>query len=291
MSGLYEVAGCIVAILQCHSRCQPRTGAPSACEKKRNIVCHGCPRPMPLLIATSHSGLIPSEYPFPATPGYSIFILPVDVAYLPITIEGTNGNRMEFIIWIISSLLGATWRVTIHDPHHLNLFDDISAKRIYCIWHKNLLALSYIFRNTGKTAIVSKSNDGRIAAAVAQKWNYAIISGSSSRGASSALREALRVLAAKRCVAVTPDGPRGPKEKVKTGVAQMSIYAGAAAVAVNLSVDRAWRLKSWDGFIIPKPFASLKVTLAEPLVPTAGDRSDATVESFRQSIEASLSAV
>jgi hypothetical protein len=198
---------------------------------------------------------------------------------------------MEIIIWIIASILGATWRVTLHDPHHLNLFDDRATKRIYCFWHKNLLAISYIFRNTGKTAIVSKSKDGLIASGVARRWKHDIISGSSSRGGSAALREALRVLGADRCVAVTPDGPRGPKEIVKPGVAQMAIISGAAAVAINLSVDRAWRLKSWDGFIIPKPFAALQVTLVEPIFPAKGDITDAAVELLRKSIEERLSIV
>lgn len=197
---------------------------------------------------------------------------------------------MDIIIWIIGTILGATWRVSIDDPHNLNLFDDLTAKRIYCFWHKNLLAISYIFRNTGKTAIVSKSKDGLIAASVARKWKHDIIYGSSSRGGSSALREALRVLRTGRCIAVTPDGPRGPKEVVKPGVAQMALCSGASAVAMNLSVDRAWRLTSWDEFIIPKPFATLRVTLVEPLNPLQGDVTDATVEAFRKSIEERLSA-
>lgn len=198
---------------------------------------------------------------------------------------------MDFLIWMIGTLLGATWRITINDPHHLNLFDDRAAKRIYCLWHADLLALAFIFRNTGKTVIVSKSGDGLIAAAVARRWKYDIIHGSSSRGGSAALREALRILRTDRCVVVTADGPRGPREVVKPGAAQMALITGASVVALNLSVDRAWRLRSWDRFIIPKPFATLRVTLNEPLYPQMEVHNDAAVETFRKSIEERLSAL
>jgi lysophospholipid acyltransferase (LPLAT)-like uncharacterized protein len=192
---------------------------------------------------------------------------------------------MDLLIWILGSLLGATWRITINDPHGLNLFNDCSAKRIYCLWHSNLLALAYIFRNTGKTVIVSESNDGRIAAAVARRWKYAIIAGSSSRNGSAAARESLRLLAAGRCLVITADGPRGPRHEVKPGAAFIAAGARAPVVTLDLKVDRAWRLNTWDTFMIPKPFARLRVTIAEPLIPPAQKPDQDSIEQFRQSIE------
>ncbi len=196
---------------------------------------------------------------------------------------------MHLLIWFIGTLLGSTWRVKISDPHRLDPFDDRQAGRIYCFWHANLLALTYIFRNTGKTALVSKSKDGRLAASVARRWKHEIIFGSSSRGGSSALRDCIRCLKEHKCIVITPDGPRGPRGKVKAGTAQIALAASAPVVAVTLEVDRAWRLRSWDGFMIPKPFSRITVILSEPLLPPKHDTSDESVERFRTTIEKRLS--
>lgn len=195
---------------------------------------------------------------------------------------------MALLIWIIGSILGVTWRVTLRDPHSLLPFDDYRAGRIYCFWHSQLLALTFIFRNTGKTAVVSKSKDGQIAAGVAKRWKHGIIFGSSSRGGSTALRQCVRLLKEKRCIVITPDGPRGPKETVKPGIAQIALMARSPVVAVRMEADRCWRLGSWDRFVIPKPFASVMVTLCEPIPPSAGAAPDATVESLRTAIEERL---
>jgi hypothetical protein len=194
---------------------------------------------------------------------------------------------MSVLIWLIATLLGATWRVTVDDPHRQLPFDDRTAGRIYCFWHRYLLPLAYIFRNSGKTALVSKSKDGLLAAAVARRWGHEIVLGSSSRGGSSALREAIAVLQRKHCMVITPDGPRGPFGKVKPGVAQMALTAGAPVVAVTLTANSVWRLRSWDGFVIPKPFSRVTVALTEPMTvddPVSGE----AVESLRRKIEERL---
>jgi lysophospholipid acyltransferase (LPLAT)-like uncharacterized protein len=195
---------------------------------------------------------------------------------------------MHFIIWFLGTILGATWRVTILDPYGLRPYDDRGCGRIYCFWHAHLLALSYIFRASGKTAIVSQSKDGRLAAAVAKRWRHDIIFGSSTRGGSAALRECIRFLKKGVCIVITPDGPQGPREKVKAGVAQIALLAEAPVVTVGLQADRAWRLRSWDRFMIPKPFARITVSLGEPILPRIGELTDKAVEAFRSTIEARL---
>ncbi|MBN1309409.1 MAG: lysophospholipid acyltransferase family protein [Chitinispirillaceae bacterium] len=196
---------------------------------------------------------------------------------------------MDFLIWLIGTLLGATWRITVNDPHRLRPYDDRHTGRIYCFWHAHLLALAYIFRNTGKTALASASRDGRLAALTARRWKHEIIFGSSSRGGNSAMRECIRALKERRCIIITPDGPRGPREKVKTGVAQIAMVGSAPVVAVRLHADRSWRLRSWDRFMVPKPFARVTVTLCAPLFPPPDAQSDESVECFCKSIDERLS--
>ncbi|MCL2220553.1 MAG: lysophospholipid acyltransferase family protein [Chitinispirillia bacterium] len=184
---------------------------------------------------------------------------------------------ISILIWLISSALGKTWRINVVSPPSVDIFDAGAAPKVYCFWHSALLVISYLFRNTGKTAVVSRSRDGRIAAGVARLWGHGVAFGSSGRGGASALRQSLRALREGRSLGITPDGPRGPKEVVKPGAAQIAIAGGAPAVTIKINADRAWRLKSWDGFIIPGPFSKITVTLSGPIAPPARHRGAGSV--------------
>ncbi|MBN1129778.1 MAG: lysophospholipid acyltransferase family protein [Chitinispirillaceae bacterium] len=175
-------------------------------------------------------------------------------------------------ILFLGGILGRTWRVSLSDPAGLDPFHDGDRGRIYVFWHAHLLALSYLFRHTGKIAVVSESRDGRRAAAVAQRWGHAVILGSSSHGGMLVLRACARDLRNGKNIALTPDGPRGPAETVKPGVAQISLISGAPVVPVILVPRHSWRLRSWDRFCIPMPFTRICVRLGEPIHPQISSR-------------------
>ncbi|MDR0330376.1 MAG: lysophospholipid acyltransferase family protein [Chitinispirillales bacterium] len=172
---------------------------------------------------------------------------------------------LSFLIWLIGTTLGKTWRFNVASPPSVDIFDASSAPKVYCFWHANLLVVSYLFRNTGKTAIVSHSKDGRIAAWVAKRWGHGVIFGSSRRGGAGALRQAVRAVREGRSLGITPDGPKGPREVAKPGAAQIAIAGKAPAVAIRVDAKSALRLKSWDRFAIPYPFAKIDVVLSEPI--------------------------
>lgn len=171
----------------------------------------------------------------------------------------------------------------------MDIFNPSAKSTIYAFWHSRLLVTSFIFRKTGKTAVVSSSKDGRIAADVAMKWGHEIIYGSSSRGGLAALRQCVKVLRKGGSIAITPDGPRGPKEVVKPGVAQIAIMSGAPVVPISVEADRAWHLKSWDRFMIPAPFAKLTITLGEPIYPAADFSEKETLDNLVNKIQNSMS--
>lgn len=191
----------------------------------------------------------------------------------------------SYLIWLAASLLGCTWRITVGGSRQHRPDKKRPVNTIFSFWHSNLLTISFAFRNSGVTALVSGSNDGRIAAKVARLWKHAIIVGSSSHGGLDALRRCVRVLARNRSIGITPDGPRGPKQHVKPGVAQMAIMAEASVVVLSVTADRYWRFRSWDGFTLPKPFARVHITVAPPLPPPKKGADRETVESFRETIE------
>ncbi|KMQ52638.1 putative lipoprotein [Chitinispirillum alkaliphilum] len=183
-------------------------------------------------------------------------------------LEVVTGNLVPNTIWALASVLGKTWRTKLEAPSEVNPYIETGKGVIYCFWHSRLFALAHIFRNTGKTAVVSKSRDGRRAAKIAQNWGHDIIFGSSSNGGASALRQCIRTLKEGRSVVITPDGPKGPIEKAKTGVAQISLLSGAPIVILDIIAKKQWRLNSWDKLIVPKAFSEVIVTASDPIYPT-----------------------
>ena len=111
--------------------------------------------------------------------------------------------------------------------------------------------------------------------------------GSSSRGGTDALRELTRAVRAGREVVVVPDGPRGPREVLKPGVIVLARLSGAPIVPMAVGASREWRLRSWDEFRIPLPFARCVVRFGEPIrVSRTADR--AAEEAARKEVEAAL---
>jgi lysophospholipid acyltransferase (LPLAT)-like uncharacterized protein len=136
---------------------------------------------------------------------------------------------------------------------------------IFCLWHCELLCHMWNFRELGIVVLISEHGDGEIASRAAESMGYRTIRGSSRRGAERALLSLAREVEGGAHVAVTPDGPRGPAESFAPGALIAAQRSGAPIVLLRAVADRAWRLKSWDRFIIPKPFARLTIYVSEPL--------------------------
>jgi lysophospholipid acyltransferase (LPLAT)-like uncharacterized protein len=186
----------------------------------------------------------------------------------------SSSNKIPFdpvsaAIFLLGEVLGRTWRFSVDAAAGTDPFQAGGKGRMYAFWHSNLLPLAFYFRDTGKTAVISGSKDGVRAAAVAQRWGHAVIHGSSSRGGALALRACIRELRKGSDIVITPDGPKGPREIVKAGVAQIALLSGAAVVPVCMVPDKTWRLRSWDAFMVPRPFTRINIRIGEPIDPLA----------------------
>jgi len=114
--------------------------------------------------------------------------------------------------------------------------------------------------------LVSRSPDGELIARALKKLGYGVIRGSSSKGGSKAILEILNRLSQGEQIAITPDGPRGPGYRVKEGVSIIAQKSGSRIIpAVVTFAKPTIRLKSWDSFIIPLPFAKIHIEIKEPL--------------------------
>jgi hypothetical protein len=113
--------------------------------------------------------------------------------------------------------------------------------------------------------LISASRDGDLIATFIERSGYGTIRGSSSRKGVIALRQLVDTLAADGNVLVTPDGPRGPVYQVSQGVVFLAQKSGAPVVPIHMEYSKCWRLKSWDRFVVPWPFAKLRAIFGAPI--------------------------
>jgi hypothetical protein len=133
---------------------------------------------------------------------------------------------------------------------------------LLCSWHQQFFAAIRHFKTyqaLGPSLMISKSKDGEIIAGIAERSGWKTVRGSSSTDGRQALSAMIDNLKQFRLAAHILDGPRGPAGRVKAGVIQLAHSAQAMIVPIYTAADKAWYFKSWDRFMMPKPFA--KVTL------------------------------
>lgn len=161
---------------------------------------------------------------------------------------------------------------------------DHTAK-VLMLWHGTLLAAMPLpgHRRRGFQVLVSPSADGALVVTSLLRFGYQVIRGSSSRGGAQALRALATALRDGDSIVLTPDGPRGPIHTVNSGVGWLARASGAAVITVAVHADRAWRLRSWDRFLIPKPFARVTLTYGAPAQLQKGANAEA-IEAFGQQL-------
>lgn len=163
------------------------------------------------------------------------------------------------------NLLGLTWRVEVAGRYDVYPRRKKAIKRIYCFWHNRLLGLAFTERKKNVGILISSHFDGEIIARIVKRMGYHPLRGSSTRGGTSGLLSMLRNEDV-WYLAITVDGPRGPRGVVKPGVIFLAAKSGLEIVPVSCDTNRKWVLPSWDNFQIPKPFARVKVSMGNPLV-------------------------
>jgi lysophospholipid acyltransferase (LPLAT)-like uncharacterized protein len=177
--------------------------------------------------------------------------------------------------------LARTWRIRVVHREPVDALRASGAPLAFAFWHGQMLPLLFQHRDEGVAILISSHRDGEIITRIAHRFGYRSVRGSTSRGGGRALLGLVRELEAGGEVAVTPDGPRGPAEKFAPGALIAAQRANAWIVPVAAVADHAWRLKSWDRFLVPKPFARVTVAYGEPTQVLATTARDAELEAGR----------
>jgi lysophospholipid acyltransferase (LPLAT)-like uncharacterized protein len=161
--------------------------------------------------------------------------------------------------------LAFTWRIEVRNAEQLDALRKARRSFVFALWHGHLLPLLWQHRKEGIALVISEHRDGERIARVARGLGYELVRGSSTRGGGRALIQLSRVLESGKEAAITPDGPRGPARTVAQGVVVAAQRSGAPILPIAVAADRAWRLGSWDSFMIPKPFARVIVAYSTPI--------------------------
>jgi hypothetical protein len=189
----------------------------------------------------------------------------------------------------ILRLLGMTWRVRREGG---GAFDSMLARKesfIVVFWHGEIVPVSWVHRHLGIAPLISRHADGEIIARIVESLGYRTVRGSSSRGGVRALLETAQHVNDGVTVGFTPDGPRGPRHVFAPGALIVAQRTGRPIVALGATASRAWRLRSWDRHLVPKPFATVTIRYSEPQFVRAEHARDALQEQARfEAILASL---
>jgi lysophospholipid acyltransferase (LPLAT)-like uncharacterized protein len=174
---------------------------------------------------------------------------------------------------ILARTIFATMRVQCENLEGVNPGGTGS---ILVTWHGRSFVPAIVFRNRGYWALISLSKDGELQNNIFRRLGFQVVRGSSGRGGVRGALQMARKVKEGGVLAFTPDGPRGPTHKVQPGVILMAEKSGAPIIPVGIGADRRWLAKSWDSYMVPKPFSRAWLLIGEPIyVPpkvSEGDR-------------------
>jgi len=168
--------------------------------------------------------------------------------------DSIKNRLVSFLGHILISILLHSCRLRIHGE-----LPAIKGSRIFIFWHRHLLYLMFHFRHQNARPLISLSSDGEIISTISKKFGMKPIRGSSSRGGARALLELIGLAkTSDNDILITADGPKGPLRTVKPGLVKLAVKSGAPLIPACWKASRSWVLtRSWDQFIIPKPFSKI----------------------------------
>ncbi len=194
------------------------------------------------------------------------------------------GSLGAFLIHSFICLLFRTMRVTRVGAEIFQGFIDRGEGFISPFWHGRMLFMPFAYPGECMNVLISSHRDGEIIANVMKRFGFGLVRGSSRRGGYGAMREMLQLLKSDMHLGITPDGPKGPAESLKPGVAELARLTGKAVIPITFSASSAFRATSWDSFMVPYPFARVVLYIGEPLRYEKGE----DMELFRLRLETAL---
>jgi lysophospholipid acyltransferase (LPLAT)-like uncharacterized protein len=158
---------------------------------------------------------------------------------------------------------------------------------LFAFWHENMLLLAHHYARPDIRVLISQHADGQLIAEACRHLGFGLVRGSTTRGGVEAVRQMLR-LGHSTHLAITPDGPRGPRRRVQPGVIYLAARTGMPIVPIGIGFQRPWRMRSWDRFVLPRPWSRAACVTGVPIhIPPDADKDQ--LEPHRLRLEQAMS--
>jgi lysophospholipid acyltransferase (LPLAT)-like uncharacterized protein len=194
----------------------------------------------------------------------------------------------DLAFFVLIKLIGRTVKFEIDGWENWVAASRDGKTPIYAFWHNRVFLSTYFWKRRGIVVMTSQSFDGEYIARFIQRFGYGAARGSSTRGATGAVVEMVRLMRAGCPTAFTIDGPKGPPYVAKMGAVLLAKKTGNPILPFTITAQRFWEAKkSWDRFQVPKLFSRARVTIAPPIfVPP--DADEARLNAGRDELQRAL---
>lgn len=170
-------------------------------------------------------------------------------------------SLVQLLLYYFIRLYSCTFRLTVeNEKTWMDYYKKQNGAVLLCCYHQQFFSAIRYFKNYKPYQpglMISRNRDGEIIAGVANRTGWVTVRGSSTRGGAEALGGMIEHLSTHRLAAHIVDGPRGPVFKVKPGAIRLAQKSNAVIVPFFIASDNAWYFKSWDKFLLPKPFSKV----------------------------------
>jgi lysophospholipid acyltransferase (LPLAT)-like uncharacterized protein len=163
----------------------------------------------------------------------------------------------KYLAALLILIMGITYRYKVKTP-------EPDGRVIYAFWHRNLLPLVFLRKFEKNTVLISRSKDGQFIAGPIEALGFKTVRGSSTRGGSKAVRQLVKA-SRNFSLAITPDGPKGPRETIKEGLIITAYLSKLPIILIVVDIDKEIVLNSWDGFRIPHLFSRINISYSKPI--------------------------
>ena len=204
----------------------------------------------------------------------------------------------KWIYWLPARMMMLSCflkRREVIDPNHYfeKYTNNDDKQAVVVIWHNRLLYFAPMCNRKVRqrtVAVISVSRDGQYIADLVEQFGVKSVRGSSSRNAVKVLHDAFKSLKGGNLIAMTPDGPRGPKYHLNKGAIQLASKMGIPVIPIAVNYSSYWQLHSWDAFQIPKPWSKISIVVGDE-IPVGENLTPEEFEEARLRVENALMAV
>jgi lysophospholipid acyltransferase (LPLAT)-like uncharacterized protein len=199
-------------------------------------------------------------------------------------------TAVRLVLWRVALLWARTLNITVTGGEQFEQLKRSGKNYVVAFWHGAMFVGWFVHRplNNGQvSALVSQSSDGEFLSTILERWNYTMIRGSSHIGGKEAMQLMVDEVGRGSALAITPDGPRGPRHEMKMGAVRVAQRAEVPLVLAGIAVKQKKHLRSWDKFEVPMPFTSVAVNYSNPVI-VSKELDGETLDAFKQEMQKRL---